>query len=58
MPKMIAPHWSRSIAERRDLAEDVDTECFFLTYAHIFALELNHPSQANLRARLVAYGRE
>ena len=41
-----------------DLAEDVDTECFFLTYAHIFALELNHPSQANLRARLVAYGRE
>ena len=41
-----------------DLADDVDTECFFLTHAHIFALEFDHPSLAGLRARLVAFGRE
>ena len=41
-----------------DLAKDVDAECFFLTYAHIFAFELDHARQAQLRARLVAYGRE
>ena len=41
-----------------DLAKDVDAECFFLTYANIFALELDYASQAQLRARLVAYGRE
>ena len=32
-----------------DLAEDVDTECFFLTYAHIFALELNHSAAHHSR---------
>ena len=41
-----------------DLAGDVDRECFFLTYAHIYALELAHPSQESLRARLLAFGRE
>ncbi|MDG1294116.1 MAG: hypothetical protein P8P24_02375 [Planktomarina sp.] len=41
-----------------DLAGDVDRECFFLTYAHIYALELGHPSQEGLRARLLAFGRE
>ena len=41
-----------------DLADDVDTECFFLTHAHIFALEFDHPSLAGLRARLLAFGRE
>ena len=41
-----------------DLADEVDRECFFLTYAHIYALELAHPSQESLRARLLAFGRE
>ena len=41
-----------------DLASDVDRECFFLTYAHIYALELGHPSRESLCARLSAFGRE
>ena len=41
-----------------DLARDVDRECFFLTYAHIYALELGHPSRESLHTRLSALGRE
>jgi hypothetical protein len=40
------------------VAEDQDVECFFLTYAHIFSLELGYPCQIPLQARLRAYGRE
>lgn len=31
---------------------------FYLTHAHVFALETNHPDAAALRAQLVAQGRE
>lgn len=41
-----------------DVAEDQDVECFFLTYAHIFSLELGYPCQIPLQARLRAYGPE
>ena len=41
-----------------DSADNHDAECFFLTFAHVFALELGHPNQFKLRARLKAYGRE
>jgi len=48
----------RLYTQAADLASDVDRECFFLTYAHIFALELDHPSRESLCARLSAFGRE
>lgn len=41
-----------------DEADDVDTACFYLTHAYIFALELGHPDTETLRARLVKHGRE
>lgn len=41
-----------------EAAADVDTACFFLTHAHVFALELGDARAADLRARLVAHGRE
>ena len=41
-----------------DRAEAVDEECFFLTYAYIYALEIGHPEAGTLKARLVGYGRE
>ena len=41
-----------------DQAQDTDAEAFFLTYAHVFALELGHPSQPTLKSRLRAMGRE
>lgn len=39
-------------------ADNQDAECFFLTFAYVFALELGHPHQFKLQARLKAYGRE
>lgn len=48
----------RLYTQAADLASDVDRECFFLTYAHIYALELGHPNRESLRARLSAFGRE
>lgn len=39
-------------------APDVDTVCFFLTHAYIFALELGDARAAGLRAQLVTHGRE
>ena len=44
-----------------DLAEqdgDVDRGCFFLTYAWIFALDAGDDRAKDLKARLVAHGRE
>ena len=35
-----------------------EAEAFYLTHAHVFALELGHPDAPALRARLVAAGRE
>ena len=31
---------------------------FYLTHAHVFALELGHPDTAKLRAELITMGRE
>ena len=31
---------------------------FYLTHAHVFALEIDHPDAPGLRAQLVAQGRE
>ena len=39
-------------------AQDADAAAFYLTHAHVFALECNHPDQDALRAELVAAGRE
>ncbi len=41
-----------------DAASDVDSECFFLTHAYIFALEQGDARAPALRARLIAHGRE
>ena len=45
-------------SQAADLAESQDAECFFLTYAHVFSLELGCKCQIPLQARLRAYGRE
>ncbi len=41
-----------------DAAANVDTECFFLTHAYIFALEQGDTRADALRARLISHGRE
>ena len=41
-----------------DLAQDVDAECFFLTHAYVFALELGDARAPDLRSRLQRHGRE
>ena len=40
-----------------DQTNDINTVCFFLTYAYIYALELGHPDADALYARLDAHGR-
>lgn len=39
-------------------ANAAEAEAFYLTHAHVFALEINHPDQHRLRARLIDTGRE
>ena len=63
--KIIAAHKKRDnwllvelYTQAADSSADCDTECFFLTYAHIFSLEKNHPSLSNLKKRLERNGRE
>lgn len=41
-----------------DGAKTEDARAFYLTHAHVFALEINHPDIAGLRAALIAMGRE
>ena len=48
----------RLYAQAADIANDVDAECFFLTYAYIYALEMGAPETEDLYARLKAHGRE
>ena len=36
----------------------IDRACFFLTHAYVFALEARDPMADELKARLVAHGRE
>ena len=45
-------------AQAADEAGDIDTTCFYLTHAYVFALEVGHPDTDMLRARLVKHGRE
>ena len=40
-----------------DQTNDINTVCFFLTYAYIYALELGHRDVDALCARLDAHGR-
>ena len=44
--------------EAANQAGDIDAECFFLTHAYVFALQVGHSSADALRARLIAHGRE
>ena len=48
----------RLYSQAANIAGDVDAECFFLTYAYIYALEMGAPETDALRTRLKAYGRE
>ncbi len=45
-------------ADREEQANQTDRACFFLTHAWIFALEAGDPRSHDLKARLVAHGRE
>ncbi|QMU59747.1 MAG: hypothetical protein GKR98_17120 [Boseongicola sp.] len=47
----------RQAADREESRADLDGMCFFLTYAWIFALEMDHDLQEELCARLRAHGR-
>jgi hypothetical protein len=38
--------------------QDENRAAFYLTHAHVFALEIDHPEVGNLRAALVKAGRE
>lgn len=44
--------------EAAETANDAEAAGFYLTHAYVFALEQNHPATPDLRARLVAEGRE
>ena len=44
--------------EAADAADNDTARGFYLTHAHVFALELDHSDTASLRAALVAMGRE
>ena len=41
-----------------DQARDVNTYCFFLTHAYVFALEAGAQTVTDLHRRLKHYGRE
>ena len=44
-------------ADAAKTSQDVEKECFFLTHAWIFALEIGHGATETLHARLVRHGR-
>ena len=44
--------------EAADQACDVNTHCFFLTHAYVFALEAGAETATDLHRRLKHYGRE
>ena len=39
-------------------ADSADATGFFLTHAYVYALETAHPAAGDLRAQLIAMGRE
>lgn len=45
-------------SEAADAATDDAARGFYLTHAHVFALELGHPDTERLRAELIKMGRE
>ncbi|MDW4497671.1 hypothetical protein R5H30_06740 [Sulfitobacter sp. D35] len=45
-------------AEAAETARDDTARGFYLTHAHVYALERGHPKAAALRNRLVDMGRE
>lgn len=45
-------------SQAADATADRDAAAFYLTHAHVFALEINHPEAAALRRRLIDQGRE
>ncbi len=52
---------AKTYAEAAETIEgqgDMDRACFFYTQDWVFAMEAGHPLAEDLRARLVAYGRE
>lgn len=45
-------------SQAADAAADIDTACFFLTHAYVFALEQGDARAPDLRAQLIQHGRE
>ncbi|WP_297771009.1 hypothetical protein [uncultured Roseovarius sp.] len=45
-------------AQAADSVNDLDTSCFYLTHAYVFALEAGAHEAHYLHARLKAHGRE
>ena len=48
----------RLYEQAADQANDAEAAAFFLTHAHVFACEINHPDTEVLRQRLIDQGRE
>ena len=45
-------------ADQAEVAGDIDTCCFYLTQAYVFALACGAPEADSLYARLLTHGRE
>lgn len=50
-------HLYTQAAEERELAQDIDAACFYLTHAFVFALEAGAPEADMLNKRLFDRGR-
>ncbi|MEM6303078.1 MAG: hypothetical protein AAF744_00045 [Pseudomonadota bacterium] len=48
----------RLYAEAADAAPDAEAAAFYLTHAHVYALEVDHPDLLPLRQKLIDQGRE
>lgn len=53
-----APALARLYTEAADAAPSEDAKGFYLTHAHVFALEAGLPETSALRQRLINMGRE
>ena len=63
--RLLDAHARKDLAALVDLyrnaahnAETDDARAFYLTHAHIFALEIGHADTSDLRTALIAMGRE
>ncbi len=52
------PDLIRLYTQAADISDDIDTACFYLTHAYIFALDTGAAETTILHARLVQHGRE